>query len=55
MLEFLCQGDTVVDFPHFFRSTKDLIDIIEYISQKGLNLKNLKETRIDIGSGTKNE
>lgn len=49
MLEFLRQGDTVVvtDLTHLSRSTKDLIEIAELISQKGANLKSLKEAWLD--------
>lgn len=46
MLEFLRHGDTVVvtDLTRLSRSTKDLIEIAELISQKGANLKSLKES-----------
>uniref|UniRef100_UPI00402B04A7 recombinase family protein n=1 Tax=Bacillus sp. DX2.2 TaxID=3073452 RepID=UPI00402B04A7 len=49
MLEFLRQGDTVVvtDLTRLSRSTKDLIEIAELISQKGVNLKSLKEAWLD--------
>ncbi|MDA2627478.1 recombinase family protein [Bacillus cereus] len=49
MLEFLRQGDTVVvtDLTRLSRSTKDLIEITELISQKGANLKSLKESWLD--------
>ncbi|HDX9649319.1 TPA: recombinase family protein [Bacillus cereus] len=49
MLEFLRQGDTVVvkDLTRLSRSTKDLIEIAELISQKGANLKSLKEAWLD--------
>ncbi len=46
MLEFLRHGDTVVvtDLTRLSRSIKDLIEIAELISQKGANLKSLKES-----------
>ncbi|WP_242274206.1 recombinase family protein [Bacillus cereus group sp. BfR-BA-01310] len=49
MLEFLRQGDTVIvtDLTRLSRSTKDLIEIAELISQKGVNLKSLKEAWLD--------
>lgn len=49
MLEFLRPGDTVVvtDLTRLSRSTKDLIEIAELISQKGVNLKSLKESWLD--------
>lgn len=49
MLEFLRHGDTVVvtDLTRLSRSTKDLIEITELISQKGANLKSLKESWLD--------
>ncbi len=49
MLEFLRNGDIVVvtDLTRLSRSTKDLIEITELISQKGANLKSLKESWID--------
>ncbi len=49
MLEFLRQGDTVVvtDLTRLSRSTKDLIEIAELISQKGVNLKSLKKAWLD--------
>lgn len=45
MLEFLRVGDTVVvtDLTRLSRSTVDLIEITELISQKGAHLKSLKE------------
>lgn len=44
MLEFLRPEDTVVvtDLTRLSRSTKDLIEITEQISQKGAHLKSLK-------------
>lgn len=49
MLEFIRQGDTVVvtGLTRLSRSTKDLIEIAELISQKGANLKSLKESWLD--------
>ncbi len=49
MLEFLRTGDTVVvtDLTRLSRSTKDLIEIAELISNKGANLKSLKESWLD--------
>lgn len=49
MLEFLRNGDTVVvtDLTRLSRSTKDLIEIAELISRKGVNLKSLKESWLD--------
>ncbi len=49
MLEFLRMNDTVVvtDLTRLSRSTKDLIEITELISQKGAHLKSLKESWLD--------
>jgi DNA invertase Pin-like site-specific DNA recombinase len=49
MLEFLRAEDTVVvtDLTRLSRSTKDLIEITELISQKGAHLKSLKESWLD--------
>ncbi|MED2079743.1 recombinase family protein, partial [Bacillus thuringiensis] len=49
MLEFLRPEDTVVvtDLTRLSRSTKDLIEITEQISQKGAHLKSLKESWLD--------
>lgn len=49
MLEFLRPEDTVVitDLTRLSRSTKDLIEITELISQKGAHLKSLKESWLD--------
>ncbi|MGX2959696.1 recombinase family protein [Peribacillus sp. JNUCC 23] len=49
MLEFLRSEDTVVvtDLTRLSRSTKDLIEITEFISRKGAHLKNLKESWLD--------
>ncbi|MGX1195999.1 recombinase family protein [Metabacillus sp. SLBN-84] len=49
MLEFLRTGDEVVvtDLTRLSRSTKDLIEITEKISQRGAHLKSLKEAWLD--------
>lgn len=49
MLEFLRPEDTIVvtDLTRLSRSTKDLIEITELISQKGAHLKSLKESWLD--------
>ncbi|MDR0140195.1 recombinase family protein [Metabacillus idriensis] len=49
MLEFLRTGDEVVvsDLTRLSRSTKDLIEITEKISNKGAHLKSLKESWLD--------
>ncbi|MGA4467032.1 recombinase family protein [Bacillus bombysepticus] len=49
MLEFLRPENTVVvtDLTRLSRSTKDLIEITEHISQKGDHLKSLKESWLD--------
>jgi DNA invertase Pin-like site-specific DNA recombinase len=49
MLEFLRSEDTVVvtDLTRLSRSTKDLLAIMERISQKGAHLKSLKESWMD--------
>lgn len=49
MLDFLRPEDTVIvtDLTRLLRSTKDLIEIIELISQKGANLTSLKESWMD--------
>lgn len=49
MLEFLRPEDIVVvtDLTRLSRSTKDLIEITEQISQKGAHLKSLKESWLD--------
>jgi DNA invertase Pin-like site-specific DNA recombinase len=52
LIEFLREGDTVVvtDLTRLSRSTKDLMAVIERISQKGAHLKSLKESWIDTTS-----
>ncbi|MDP4106681.1 MAG: recombinase family protein [Bacillota bacterium] len=49
MIEFLRADDTVVvtELARLSRSTKDLMAIMERISQKGAHLKSLKETWLD--------
>src|SRR3954454_7972047 len=49
MLEFLRPEDTVVvtDLTRVSRSTKELIEITELISQRGVHLKSLKESWLD--------
>lgn len=45
MLDFAREGDTihVHDFSRLARSTKDLLDIVEILNQKGIALKSNKE------------
>ena len=45
MLEFVRQGDTVYihDFSRLARSTKDLLEITEYLNNKGVHLVSNKE------------
>jgi DNA invertase Pin-like site-specific DNA recombinase len=45
MLDFARDGDTIYtkDFSRIARSTKDLLDIVEYLTQKKVNLISLKE------------
>lgn len=45
MLDFVRQGDTiyVLDFSRIARSTKDLLDIVELLENKGVTLISLKE------------
>lgn len=45
MLEFVREGDTVYihDFSRLARSTKDLLDIVELLNKKGVNLVSNKE------------
>jgi DNA invertase Pin-like site-specific DNA recombinase len=49
LLEYLRPADTVVvtDLTRLSRSTKDLIEITDLISQKGAHLKSLKEAWLD--------
>lgn len=45
MLEFVREGDTIYihDFSRLARSTKDLLDIVELLNKKGVNLVSNKE------------
>lgn len=45
MLEFAREGDTIYihDFSRLARSTKDLLDIVEYLNKKGVHLVSNKE------------
>ena len=45
MLEFVREGDTVFihDFSRLARSTKDLLDIVELLNNKGVHLVSNKE------------
>ena len=45
MLEFVREGDTVYihDFSRLARSTKDLLDIVEQLKEKGVSLVSNKE------------
>lgn len=45
MLDFVREGDTVYihDFSRLARSTKDLLDIVEYLNGKGVHLVSNKE------------
>lgn len=51
MLEYVREGDTVYvkDLSRLARNTKDLLDIVEYLTNKGVALKSLKES-IDTSS-----
>jgi DNA invertase Pin-like site-specific DNA recombinase len=45
MLDFAREGDTIIihDFSRMARSTKDLLDIVEQLTAKGVNLISTKE------------
>lgn len=45
MLEYVREGDTVYirDLSRLARNTKDLLDIVEYLNNKGVALKSIKE------------
>ena len=45
MLEFAREGDTIYvwDFSRLARSTKDLLDLVEFIQSKGIHLVSIKE------------
>ncbi len=51
MLEYVREGDTVYvkDFSRLARNTKDLLTIVEYLTNKGVALKSIKEN-IDTSS-----
>ena len=51
LLEYVREGDTVYvkDLSRLARNTKDLLDIIEYLSNKGVGLFSMKES-IDTSS-----
>ena len=53
MLEFVREGDTVVihDFSRLARSTKDLLEIVEYLESKKVTLISAKEN-IDTSTAT---
>ena len=53
MLEFVREGDTIYihDFSRLARSTKGLLDIIEQLDQKNLNLVSNKEN-LDTSTAT---
>lgn len=53
LLEFAREGDTLYiwDFSRLARSTKDLLDIVEYMNTKGINLKSIKEN-LDTNTST---
>jgi len=46
MLEYVREGDTIYikDLSRLARNTKDLLDIVEYLDNKGVALKSLKES-----------
>ncbi len=49
MLDYLREGDTVIvtDLTRISRSTKDLLDIVEKVKDKGACIKSLKDTWLD--------
>lgn len=51
MLEYVREGDTVYikDLSRLARNTKDLLNIVEYLTNKGVALKSIKEN-IDTSS-----
>lgn len=53
LLEFIREGDTlhIHDFSRLARSTKDLLEIVEYLNAKGVTLISNKES-IDTGTPT---
>lgn len=46
MLEYVREGDTICvkDLSRLARNTKDLLDIVEYLNNKGVTLKSVKES-----------
>lgn len=52
MLNELREGDVVIitDLTRISRSTKDLLDIVEQIKQRGASIKSLKDTWLDTTS-----
>lgn len=52
MLEELQEGDTVIvsDLTRISRSTKDLLEIVEKICNKGASIKSIKDTWLDTTS-----
>ena len=52
MLDMLREGDIVIisDLTRISRSTKDLLDIVERIKNKGASIKSLKDTWLDTTS-----
>lgn len=52
MLNDLCAGDTVIvcDITRISRSTKDLLQIVAQIQEKGAAIKSLKDTWLDTSS-----
>ena len=53
MLDFAREGDTiyVADFSRLARSTKDLLELVEYLEAKGVQLVSIKEN-IDTSTAT---
>ncbi|WP_268417439.1 recombinase family protein [Bacillus altitudinis] len=53
MLEFAREGDTiyVADFSRLARSTKDLLELVELLELKGVQLVSIKE-KVDISTAT---
>jgi len=46
MLDYVREGDTIYikDLSRLARNTKDLLDIVEYLNNKGVTLKSVKES-----------
>lgn len=53
MLDFVREGDTIVihEFSRLARSTKDLLEIVEYLNEKGVHLVSNKEN-LDTSTST---